>query len=56
MSENVLTEDDLALERLCPKCYGVEETCKVCGGGGKVITRFGEEVLNFVRKYLRQEG
>jgi phage FluMu protein Com len=58
---NNLTIPSPKLEIECPDCkgkrvlrdgYGTEK-CYNCRGVGIVISEFGEELLEFIRKYLR---
>lgn len=56
---DALTQDDLELEDTCSECWGYgtkrdETKCEACHGKGVVPTRFGRDILEFVRAYLPQ--
>lgn len=60
MSSNVLNDEDLELELLCWKCYGngrhFGPKCEFCNGAGYITTRFGDAILAFVKKHLKEDN
>jgi hypothetical protein len=52
MSANVLDLEDLELTTYCG-CYGIKD-CELCHGTKEIPTEFGEKVLAFVKKYLKE--
>jgi len=43
-------EDLSPLEEKCEKCKGTV-SCHHCGGTGKVLSKFGKEVLDLIKYY-----
>ncbi len=52
---------DIELEKDCEECLGsgsltlggVPSDCYACNGTGRVLTKFGEEVLSLVRRNIK---
>lgn len=41
----------VALEKACPNCNGTGHQCYKCNLTGKILTDFGEAVLDLVKRY-----
>jgi hypothetical protein len=60
MVVHVLEPRDIDLEKFCFRCKGLglvapSEPCGHCGGTGRVLTDFGQAILDLIARHVLRE-